>query len=66
MSKKIVFKINNDGNVAIDKVEGYGSSCLDATKLIERKLGLADESSRSMTDEYLEPVENEAEEHIQL
>lgn len=54
MSKKIVFKINKDGNVIIDKVEGYGSSCLDATKLLERKIGLADESTRKLTSEYEE------------
>jgi hypothetical protein len=66
MSKKIVFKINKEGNVVIDKVEGYGSSCMDATKLIERRIGLSDESSRSMTDEYLEPAETAAEEHIHL
>jgi len=61
MSKKIVFKINKNGDVVIDKVEGYGSSCLDATKLLERKIGLADESTRKLTSEFeeLPPVETD-------
>jgi hypothetical protein len=56
MSKKIVFKVNKEGNVSIDEVEGYGSSCLDVTKLLEKALGKADESSREFTDEYNDPV----------
>jgi hypothetical protein len=64
MSKKIIFKISKDGNVAIDKVEGFGSSCLDATKLIERSLGLTDENSRRITEEYDEPISLDAAEYI--
>ena len=64
MSKRIVFKISKDGAVAIDSVEGYGSSCLDTTRSLERALGGADESSRKMTEEYNEPVSNEMQEHI--
>jgi hypothetical protein len=64
MSKKIVFKINKDGNVLIDNVEGYGSSCVEATELIEKALGRADESSRKFTDEYNEPVEQDNTERI--
>jgi hypothetical protein len=56
MSKKIVFKINQNGDILIDKVEGYGSSCLEATKDIEKALGKVNESSRKMTHEYEEPV----------
>jgi hypothetical protein len=59
MSKKIIFKINGNGNVSIDKVEGYGSSCLDATKFIETALGRANESSRVLTHEYEEAQEQE-------
>jgi hypothetical protein len=65
MSKKIIFKINKEGNVSIDKVEGYGSSCLDTTRIIERALGQSDESSRRITDEYLEPASHSQEKHIQ-
>jgi hypothetical protein len=65
MSKKIVFKINKDGNVSIDNVEGYGSACLDTTKMLERALGRADESTRRMTDEYEDPIINETSEHIE-
>jgi len=52
MSKKLTFKIDKEGNVKIENVEGYGSSCLDATKFIEGALGVADESSRKLTEEY--------------
>jgi hypothetical protein len=56
MSKKIVFRVSKEGNVVIDKVEGYGSSCKDATQLLERALGKADEGSRKLTEEFNEPV----------
>lgn len=64
MSKKIVFKIGKDGNVSIDKLEGYGSSCLDTTKMLERALGKADEDSRRMTDEYNEDITHDSSDHI--
>lgn len=66
MSKRMVFKINNDGNVSLDNVEGYGSSCVEATKMIERALGKADESTRRTTDEYNDPVAVDGKESIQL
>jgi hypothetical protein len=64
MSKKIVFKITKDGDVVVDKVEGYGSSCLEATKFIEKALGKADESTRRMTEEYEEPIKVDNSERI--
>jgi hypothetical protein len=64
MSKKIVFKITKDGDVVVDKVEGYGSSCLEATKFIEKALGKADESTRRMTEEYEEPLRVDNSERI--
>jgi hypothetical protein len=64
MSKKIVFKIDREGSVKIDKLEGYGGSCLDVTKMLERALGGADESSRKFTEEYNEPSETSTDEHI--
>jgi hypothetical protein len=64
MSKKIVFKISKDGDVLVDSVEGYGSSCLEATKMIEKALGKSDEGTRSFTEEYNEPVEQENSEHL--
>jgi hypothetical protein len=63
-SKKIVFKISKDGNVVIDKLEGYGASCLEATKFLERALGNSDEASRRFTAEYNEPAETSSEEHL--
>jgi hypothetical protein len=65
MSKKIVFKISKDGDVLLDKVEGYGSNCLEATRSIERALGLADEHSRRLTEEYNDPVALDQSEHIE-
>jgi hypothetical protein len=65
MSKKIIFKINKEGNVLIDKVEGYGSNCKDFTRLLEKSLGTADESSRQTTDEFYASTETDNQEHIQ-
>jgi hypothetical protein len=52
MSKKIVFKIDNEGGVNIASVEGYGSSCLEATQAVEKALGNISPGSRKMTSEY--------------
>lgn len=51
MSKQIEFSIDVEGNVKIEKLEGYGSGCLEATKFLEKSLGSADENSRQYTDE---------------
>lgn len=64
MSRKLVFKIDKEGNVLIDKVEGFGSSCLEATKIIERALGIVDESTRKFTEEFNEPATTDNSEHI--
>jgi len=64
MSKKIVFQVSKDGNVSISKLEGYGDTCLDTTKMLERALGKADESSRKMTDEYNDSISQEMTERI--
>ena len=66
MSKKMVFKINNNGDVSLDKVEGYGSACLEATKMIERALGKSDESSRTLTEEYNDAIGHSESESIQM
>jgi len=65
MSKKIIFQVGKDGNVSITKLEGYGDACLDATKMLERALGKADESSRKMTDEYNDSISQEMTERIE-
>jgi hypothetical protein len=57
MSKKMTFKIDKEGNVLVEKVEGYGSSCLEVTRNLEKALGSADESTRVLTDEINKPVE---------
>jgi hypothetical protein len=58
MSKHIEFSIDVEGNVKIQKLEGYGSGCVEATKFLERSLGNADESSREYTDEINKPESN--------
>lgn len=58
MSKQIEFSIDVDGNVKIEKLEGYGSSCVEATKFLEKSLGVADEASRQYTDEINKPISN--------
>lgn len=54
MSKHAEFTIDLEGNLSIDKLEGYGDGCKDATELFERRLGVPDESTRKFTDEYHE------------
>jgi hypothetical protein len=49
--RSMTFLIDTDGNVRIANVEGFGDSCLDATKLLEQRLGQVDASSRKTTDE---------------
>jgi hypothetical protein len=62
MSKNITFIIDNNGNVKVDKVEGYGAGCLEATKLIEERLGGAEEGTRQLTEEFNEPIKNDGSE----
>lgn len=39
----------------ITAVHGYGANCLEATKFLESALGKVDESTRTTTDEMLQP-----------
>ena len=55
----MTFKIDKEGNVLVEKVEGYGSSCLEVTRNLERALGSADESTRVIADEFNKPVEQD-------
>ena len=64
MSKKVVFKVDKEGNIGIDEVHGYGSACKDFTKSLEDRLGGADESSRKLTSEFDELPESNVGEHI--
>lgn len=66
MSKNIEFLIDPDGNVRIDKLEGYGEGCLEATKFLENSLGASDENSRKLTDEINSPLISEEDGHIRL
>jgi hypothetical protein len=66
MSKLIEFSIDTEGNVKIDKLEGYGSGCLETTKFLENALGEVDESSRKLTDEINESILTERDGYIEL
>ncbi len=68
MSKKIVFKIDKEGNVKIDEITGFGSECKNFTELLENSLGTTDEASRVFTDEYQGSIEidNQNNDHLHL
>ena len=48
--KKLMFLIKPDGSVEMLGSEGYGKSCLDATKGLEARLGEA--TPGWLTDDY--------------
>lgn len=66
MSKSVAFIIDTDGDVKISSVEGYGADCLEATKLLERRLGSALEETRKFTDELFEGSTTTHENDIEL
>jgi hypothetical protein len=59
----MTFIINNEGNILVEKVEGYGSSCLEVTRNLEKALGKADESSRKLTAEFNNSAELDNQEY---
>ena len=65
MSKKMKFKVDSEGDVTVEGVEGFGSGCLDATQMLEMALGKSDETSRRFTEEYEELPPAEQAERIQ-
>lgn len=49
----IKFTIDASGDhIQIDSVCGYGDQCLEKTKPIENKLGVVDETTRQLTEEF--------------
>jgi hypothetical protein len=62
MDKEITFIISTDGDVVIDKVTGYGEHCLEATKSIEKALGVIGE--RKLTDEINDKQTLNQERHL--
>jgi hypothetical protein len=66
MSKNVTFIVDTDGDVKISTVEGYGAECLEATKLLERRLGSALEETRKFTDELFEGTVSTNENSIEL
>ena len=55
--------IDKKGNASIINVTGLGMTCMNATAKLEKMLGIVDESSRALTDNFFmaEPIalENE-------
>lgn len=66
MSKLVELSIDLEGNVKIEKLEGYGAECAEATQILEKALGKADESSRVFTDEVLDRLDSEEWGYIEL
>lgn len=54
MSKKAVFIIDLEGNIKVPSIEGLGNQCVDWLNPLEKRLGIADESTRKLTDEFNE------------
>ena len=53
--KSITFNISKDGNVTVVDAVGYGPGCTEATRNVERRLGVADNSSRAPTENMYKP-----------
>jgi hypothetical protein len=66
MSKNVTFVIGKDGEVRIAELEGWGSGCLEATALLEQRLGGVDKASRQMTDEYNEDLKQSSSGEIEI
>lgn len=66
MSKLIEFAVDIEGNVKIANVEGYGAGCLETTKWLEKVLGQADETTRTLTDEINKPISIDGSGYIEL
>lgn len=59
--KRLKFQINKQGVATLLDAEGYGQTCRQATENVERRLGVADESSRASTGSlYAEPEQQAA------
>lgn len=54
---KIRFKILQNGDVQVIDAEGFGSSCGNHLKPLEEALGVADESTRELTESYYQEAE---------
>lgn len=50
--KQIQFEIDASGNVKTIGSTGYGEACLLSTRELEGKLGVANESSRELTEDF--------------
>ena len=59
MSKKIILKIDPLGNVLQEDMFGFGTSCENMSKDIEKILGRAIKGTASQTANYHVPVEQD-------
>ena len=62
--RKIVCRIDPNGELSVVEVTGFGSACTQVTKAIEM-IGDVDESTRQYTDEIHQEVENDQQLRIQ-
>lgn len=62
MARIRVFIDGKTGNSKIVGVSGAGDQCLEVTKNFEARLGVADESTRQLTEEFYEnSIDNQIE-----
>ena len=59
MSKKVIFKIDKNGNGKLVDMIGFGESCVSAFASTLAKMGKADGEAQ-FTEEYTKPVELQA------
>lgn len=56
MTKKIIYKIDSNGNGKLIDMIGFGSSCVEAFAATQSKMGAADGEAQ-YTEEYSKPVD---------
>ena len=66
MSKSLRYRIDVEGNLKVEKLEGFGDACKQFTAAMEKDIGTPDESTRKMTDEFDKPVQNDDRQQIGL
>jgi len=52
MPSQVNIMIDKKGNASIVNVSGLGMTCMNATAKLEKILGVVDESSRELTDNF--------------
>ena len=58
MNKKVIYKIDNNGNGKLIDMIGFGSGCVEAFASTQAKMGVAD-GGPQFTAEYDKPIETD-------